>query len=233
VGKIERQYGDICTLTSVARLGLYVCFLAWVGLPVHAQDDWQFWKEENGIKVYKRATSSAFVEIKAEMLVASRLSAFIALLQDTEATPSWLANISEVNVISQPDAYHHIVHSVFKAPWPIRNRDLVTRSYYYQASDKTLYLEISNCADCLPTIKNTIRVNRMGSQWKLLPISPDWVLINYQGFVDPGGKIPIWFANIMALKATMETFQHLKLKIREKRYQFISVPGISQSGEAG
>jgi hypothetical protein len=73
----------------------------------------------------------------------------------------------------------------------------------------------------------------MGSQWKLLPISPDWVLINYQGFVDPGGKIPIWFANIMALKATMETFQHLKLKIREKRYQFISVPGISQSGEAG
>ena len=75
-----------------------------------------------------------------------------------------------------------------------------------EASDKTLYLEISNCAGCLPTIKNTIRVNRMGSQWKIVPISPDRVLINYQGFLDPGGKIPIWLANIMVLKGTMETF---------------------------
>lgn len=229
MGQIERQFWWVWTLTSVSKLGLYACFLAGISSSVHAQEDWHLWGEESGLKVYKRATSSALVEIKAEMLVATRLSAFIALLQDTEAAPSWLANVSEVNVISQPDAYHHIVHSVFKAPWPIRNRDLVTRSYYYQDSDKTLYLEISNCADCLPTIKNTIRVNRMGSQWKLVPISPDRVLINYQGFLDPGGKIPIWLVNIMALKGTMETFQRLQIKIRQKHYQLVSVPGIEQN----
>ena len=64
------------------------------------------------------------------MQVETSYSGFLLLLEDSDNVPNWIDNVSHSEVLMQISANENIVYTQFKAPWPARDRDMVTYSKY-------------------------------------------------------------------------------------------------------
>ena len=196
-------------------------------LPLFAAEEWLLWRDQDDVQVYSRPSERGTLEIRAKTRVNTNLSAFIALLHDTEHLPEWMHSVSEVRVISEPDQTHDLVHTRFKAPWPVKDRDMVTSSEYRQPSPCSLVLEISDNHTALPEQEGFVRIVDVDTRWMLEKKPDGTTVIDYRAHANIAGSLPRWIANRLSLQAAFETFQALRQEIVRDRYQQQPVEGIS------
>ncbi|MDF2177600.1 START domain-containing protein [Aliiglaciecola sp. CAU 1673] len=183
-------------------------------------DGWKQAKKAQGVTVSKRQLANGQLEVCASTAVRTQLSAFILLLRDTEHAPQWIANAHRVTLLERPAHNVDVVHSIFDSPWPVQDRDLVTRSQYQQDADSlVLTLQVHSVPDALPPSPNTVRMDNVRGVWELTPLQEGWVAIRYQGEGDPGGNIPNWLAQQILVSSTFETFANLKKMLPLPQYQ--------------
>lgn len=89
-------------------------------------DGWQLYKADDSTKVEYRYSETNLLQISVATEVDSRLGAFLHLLEDTANIRAWAANTEKAELLGQPDANTHIVHTYFTAIWPVSKRDMVT-----------------------------------------------------------------------------------------------------------
>jgi hypothetical protein len=196
-------------------------------LPLFAADQWLLWRDQDDIQVYSRPSEKGTLEIRAKTRVDTSLSAFIALLHDTAHLPEWMHSVSEVRVLSEPDQTHDLVHTLFKAPWPIKDRDMVTSSEYRQPSPCSLVLEITDNNAALPEQEGFVRIVDVNTLWMLERQADGTTVIDYQAHANIAGNLPRWIANRLSLQAAFETFEALRRELASERYQQQEVEGIS------
>ncbi|GGO69427.1 hypothetical protein GCM10010982_20560 [Bowmanella pacifica] len=193
---------------------------------------WQHVKSKHQIELYRRKSDSAVDDVMAKTLLRSDLSAFILLLRDTEQGPKWIANARQITLLDRPQTNQDLVHSVFNAPWPIRDRDLVTRSHYEQDPDSlVLTLIVEDASESLPKIPTMVRLQGVWSSWTLTPFPANQLEICYQGSADAAGNIPHWLANRMLLDGTFKTFVALRKILPNSIYQNKPLRGIQEPTE--
>lgn len=189
---------------------------------------WELWKSEADIEVFQRKQVNGLVEVKAKMRINTRISAFIALLNDTENISLWLDRVESSSVLKQIAINENIVYSSFAAPWPAKDRDMITYSHYWQESNGTFVLEISDLSSYLPQKDNYLRITNVSASWTLIPLKNSEVMITYQAFADPGGKLPLWLINHLALSSIYNTFAGLRYRIMLPQYQSAHYPNIKE-----
>ncbi|MDX1805074.1 MAG: hypothetical protein R3292_13440, partial [Alcanivorax sp.] len=60
------------------------------------------------------------------------------------------------------------------------------------------------------------------------------VKVRFETFVDPGGRVPVWLANLVATRAPLDTLRGLKAQLRKPRFaqatrqDLPKLPGIDQ-----
>ena len=189
---------------------------------------WKLWKSEAEIEVFQRKLVNGLVEVKAKMHINTRISAFIALLDDTENISLWLDRVESSTVLEQLAVNENIVYSRFAAPWPAKDRDMVTYSRYWQKPNGTLVLEISDLSSYLPQKNNYLRITNVSARWTLIPLKNSEVIIIYQAFADPGGKLPHWLINHLALSSVYNTFLGLRNRLVFPQYQNAHYPNIKE-----
>lgn len=193
------------------------------------QAGWVKAKQSDGVTVSTRQLPDKPVEVCAYTAVRTGLGAFILLLRDTDQAPQWIANANTVTVLARPDATTDLVHSVFDAPWPIQDRDLVTRSRYHQdPTSLILTLDVEDASEYLATLPATVRMRSVKGRWQLTPLNEGWVAILYQGQADPGGNIPQWLSQKLVVSSTFETFVNLSKILLSPAYQNKPVNDIKE-----
>jgi len=195
---------------------------------MHAQadDGWRLWKDRDGVEIYSRKTDSGYVEIRANTTVSTTLSAFIALLNDTAHIPQWMDSVSQVSVIEKPGIRSDLVHTRFRAPWPVADRDMVTLSEYHQPDPCSLVLEISDRHDALPALEGYVRMLDVQTRWTLEAQADGRVTVDYLSYANPSGNLPRWMANQASLQATYRTLQALRRELSNERYTRRAVEGV-------
>ncbi|MDK9738744.1 START domain-containing protein [Vibrio sp. D404a] len=186
---------------------------------------WQFVKSEDGIIIHKRDHGNGLVEVRAQMQVETSYSGFLLLLEDSENVPNWIDNVSHSEVLMQISDNENIVYTQFKAPWPARNRDMVTYSKY-EEQEGQFTLTIKDASNYLAKESGYIRIRDVDAIWTLQPLTNGFTHINYAAYANAGGILPDWLMNRLSAKNAFSTFQKLKKQL--PKYQGKQHPNLSQ-----
>ncbi|ELB2851366.1 START domain-containing protein [Vibrio alginolyticus] len=196
------------------------------GADASANENWQFESDKNGITIYSREHSNGLVEIRARMFTPTSYGAFLTLLEDSDNIPNWIDNASHSRVLNQISATENIVYTQFKAPWPAKNRDMVTYSKYW-VDELGFTIEIKSAPDSYLAEQNGyVRIRSVDATWELQKLTNDTTLVEYKAFADPGGLLPNWLINKLSKESAWATFSNLRKELPE--YQQYSHPQIDE-----
>ncbi|MCA0933944.1 START domain-containing protein [Vibrio alginolyticus] len=191
-----------------------------------ADNYWQFESSDDGITIYTHEHKKGLVEIRAQMFTPTSYGAFLTLLEDSDNVPNWVDNASHSRVLQQISATENIVYTQFSAPWPAKNRDMVTYSKYW-LDELGFTLKIKDAPEsALAEQSGYIRIHSVDAMWKLQKLSNGTTFIEHKAFADPGGALPIWLVNNLSKQSARATFS--KLREQLPRYQQYSHPNISE-----
>ncbi|HCZ9277592.1 TPA: START domain-containing protein [Vibrio alginolyticus] len=209
------------------RMGaLTLATLISAGTDAGANENWQFESDKNGITIYSREHSDGLVEIRARMFTPTSYGAFLTLLEDSDNIPNWIDNASHSRVLNQISATENIVYTQFKAPWPAKNRDMVTYSKYW-VDELGFTIEIKSAPDSYIAEQNGyVRIRSVDATWELQKLTNDTTLVEYKAFADPGGLLPNWLINKLSKESAWATFSNLRKELPE--YQQYSHPQIDE-----
>ncbi|KJY70068.1 hypothetical protein TW78_17645 [Vibrio coralliilyticus] len=208
----------------------YLATLAIVGFSTPAQSEpiqpWQFDSIDNGISIYIREHTDGLVEVRAEMFAPTSYGAFLTLLEDSDNVPNWIDNVSHSRVLRQISETENIVYTQFAAPWPAKDRDMVTYSKFV-IDDASFTLRIKDApSNTLAEQEDYIRITRVKATWTLQKLTNGTTHIEYIAFADPGGALPDWLANDLAKESARNTFEGLRQQL--PHYQTATHPKIKE-----
>ncbi len=187
---------------------------------------WQFESDDDGITIYTHEHKNGLVEIRAQMFTPTSYGAFLTLLEDSDNIPNWVDNALHSRVLQQVSATENIVYTQFSAPWPVKNRDMVTYSNYW-LDELGFTLKIKDAPEStLEEQRGYIRIHSVDATWKLQKLTNGTTFIEYKVFADPGGVLPIWLVNNLSKQSARATFS--KLREQLPRYQQYSHPKINE-----
>jgi hypothetical protein len=208
------------------RYALLIAFCL-VTLPGSANSaDWQNYKRSKNTQVDYRRNEDGLLQIRAKTTVKSGIGAMLHLLEDTANITDWVANSEKAELLSPPDANIYLVHTYFSAIWPVSRRDMVTKSVWHQdPKSQVLSMTVTDMGQHYPPEKGYVRMQQVEGQWTLTPSADGMLTIQYQGQADPGGKLPYFIANNVALRASWQTFLALNYRLTQYPQRY---PGITE-----
>lgn len=181
-----------------------------------ATENWEVQKDDDGIKVYSRKTNSGYEEIKATTIVEALPIDMLTLLDNVAIASKWIDSAEKVELINSPSENERIVHSYFQAPWPVKNRDMVTHSktIFKQAGDVEII--VTDYSHVIPASNQYIRMENVRGVWSLKILAHGKMRVTYEGYGEPAGGLPVWLANRLVKSSTFNTFKQLRSQLENK-----------------
>lgn len=175
---------------------------------------WEIAKNKNGIIVYTRDTdSSSIKEFKAVTTIKSELKDIITILNDVKEYPNWMANCEYSEVLKNINDSERIDYMQSSVPWPLENRDVVTKYKYEVDLEKGYYYATTTTQ---PTLKEKVdgfvRLNKGLGSWKLEQ-EGEMIKVTYKYNGDPEISIPNWIINMFIVDSPFETLSNLRKKL--------------------
>ncbi|WP_299139558.1 START domain-containing protein [uncultured Vibrio sp.] len=184
-------------------------------------NEWKLVRDKKGIEVYNRKIEgNDFKEFRAEADIKANLTSIIALFTDTSVGTQWVENIDEMEEIEHFSEAHTVTKTYTKAPWPVSDREAIVENFIEQDPD-TLIVIINQHGR--PNYrqnedKSVVRVAHLESRWILTPLDNNTTHISYQVLSDPGGSIPSWLINMVAVSQPYKTLLGLSEMLDSHAY---------------
>ncbi len=195
---------------------------------VEANSKWRLDKDEEGIKIYLRNTpGSALKSFKSTMTVNRSLSSLLTVIEDTRSYPRWLHNCRSAKLLKQVSETEIVNYVVTDMPWPVADRDaVISASRSQNKSNKRIEIKLRAEPKLLSKVAGKVRIENMHGRWLLTPQGKDKVNVIYEMSIDPGGNIPKWVVNAMAVDLPFYTLDKLRKISKEDKYANAKVKGI-------
>ena len=212
---------------------LLLSFLLLVSSLVKANTQWHLDKDEEGIQVYLRdSTGFALKSFKGAMTVNRSLSSLIAVIEDTSSYPRWLHNCRSAKTLKHIDDTKVINYVVTDMPWPVADRDVIVSSTLTQnKANNRVEIKLIAKSKFIPKVAGKVRIEKMQGRWLLTPIDKDKVNVIYEMSIDPGGNIPKWVVNAMAVDLPFYSLKKLRKISKEEKYATAKIKGILEYSE--
>ncbi|WDE09602.1 hypothetical protein [Thalassomonas haliotis] len=196
------------------------------------QSSWQVWRENEYSQVrYRPLKDSPLIEISARLKVNSTLSGFLLFLQDYSNIPNWLSNAREARLLAQLSGRENIFITHFDGFWPVKAREMLIHSTYWQNPDLSVEIAASDASHKIESSTRTIRIKIHKAHWQLLPLTDKQLEVHYNLIASPEGKLPLWLANKLSLRAMWKTLQALHKQLPLSKWQQKSIPDIKEYGQ--
>ncbi len=190
---------------------------------------WELIRQSQHSVLYQRTVAGTQVkELKAKVMVAAPPHAILGLLKDTAVYADWVEHGESVKEFKRLSATENLVYTRLTAPWPVKKRDLVTYSRYWQDENNcTLFIQIQASPSSYPKAKDYIRIIDAMGLWIAQPKSKTKTLISYQGFFEPGGALPAALTNMVAKDGLLQTFENMKQRLDSGKYHQASFAQVN------
>jgi hypothetical protein len=184
--------------------------------------EWEIQRSEDGIDVYTRPEpASQFEAVRAVMTLNDvRLSSLVALISDTEACSRLESRCVGAETLDKINQTESVVYRYNNMPFPVRDRDMVLRLKWYQQPDSlNVNVVISNVTGFLPEKKRRVRMPKVNSGWKFVPLPDGSVEVSSEGHIEPGANLPAWLLNQFLVSAPFKTMEAVASMVREPLYR--------------
>jgi hypothetical protein len=193
-------------------------------------DDWKLDRNHEGVKIYLRNVKGLGTkEVLGLTQVHATLGALVSMAKDPENHHLWIYANKEAKFLKIINDFEWIYYNISEAPWPLRNRDLITHVKMKQDPDSyAVRIESEGCPDYLRVIKNLVRITELKSAWVFTPKSDGIIDIQFELAIDLGGDIPAWIVNFAIDKGPFNTLQHMVEIVKTDRYRGKVLPYIKE-----
>ena len=185
------------------------------------KDDWLLDDDSDGIKIYtKDLKGNELRGFKGIGSVDSRLEVIAEVLLDIPGYTEWMAFSKVSKIVKYISETSFIVYSLYDLPWPVSDRDSVTK----------VSLNIDNkTGKCIVTLKpagdkyvpkkeGKIRLETFRGKIWLEYVNRETTRGGVEIVMDPGGYIPISITNFINSQIPKRALTGLKEKSKEKKY---------------
>lgn len=173
---------------------------------------WELVEKNDFMKIYSRMPeSSSFKELKINLIINAPLSSIVAVLDNVSAYPDWIYSCTESYFVKEKKEGHSIYYILLDLPWPLSDRDIVSKSHMKQNS-KNLKITINtkNISGKVKKKEDVVRVPKNIIKWEIEPITKNKSEINYYVKSNPGGLLPVWLVNMSVEIGPKRTMTALK-----------------------
>ena len=204
-------------MQSLVTLSYYLILLIFIAnsadLAANETDEWQLQIDKQDVQVYSRKTDSGYIEVKAVTNIKALPKDLLALLENVAIARQWIDNSERVELIDSPTADERIVHSFFAAPWPVKDRDMVTHSKTVFEQSGIVNIVVSDYSNHYPATNAYVRMANVSGKWTMQPTGSKQMKVIYQGSGEPSGNLPIWLANNLVKSSTYNTFKQMRMML--------------------
>lgn len=160
-----------------------------------ATTNWEFRREENGIKVYAtKVEGYKYEKCKAVSDVNADLSALYKYIKDPMNYKNFSDRIMKLETIKKFDN-KVLYYMQVDLPWPIYNRDGVYELEVKSKTDAEAIITIRARPDLLPEQDGFIRIHMADSYYKLTSKGAGKSHLHFEQHTDPNGSVPAWLIN--------------------------------------
>jgi hypothetical protein len=189
----------------------------------HAQQQWRFIKETEGVKVYYRESGTNNIkEVKMVTTFDAKLSVIVECLKDVDSYPKWVYKANYSKTIIKYSEEDVIYYNYFDFPWPLQDRDVAIQSHISQDPTTRVVtsVSVSNWSK-EPLQKDVVRIQEFDSKWIFTPQTDGKVHGEYTFKSNPGGAIPASFVNLGLSEGPLRTLKGFKQLLRTDKYKNI------------
>ena len=201
---------------------LFLFFISFLALSAHAADNaWQSKYNQDGITVDTRPVAgSQLLEFKADMVLAAPLSKIIPIFEDEKILNTWFYQCIQAKLLKDEGSRGKILYLVFHLPWPVTERDTIFRRIKtIDPATSSVNFSIEALPDYLPTVKGKVRVLSIKSHWRFTPLPDGRTEIFFQQHCNPGGFLPPFLVNALAVDTPTNSFKALRKLILEESHE--------------
>jgi len=193
---------------------LLFCFLS-VSI---GQKEWEKVKTSGNITVWiKNHKDSEIKQFKAVTSFKTNLQTVVKILQDVERMHEWYDRVKSVKTLEKISELQAVYMLEYSLPFPFKNRfSTIKGSLTYGTDLKSAIIETGYFPYQTKLLKDkTNLITKIRSQWFLKETDNGYVSVTHEGFMDPGGNIPVWAINQDVAEAPVKTLLALQNKLKE------------------
>ena len=173
------------------------------------------------LKIYTcPVPTSDFLSFVAIATIDAPQHAVLSLLYDIEVATEWVWKTREMRLLQElSEDEGRIVYQLVSAPWPVSDREIITRSQGYMDPETSeAFIKLECVADYLPLNNKYVRVPELEGAWNLIPLSENQCRVVFRLHIEPGGEIPSWLANIAVIDTPYHTMVNLREMVKKEKY---------------
>ena len=165
--------------------------------------------------------SSDFLSFVAVATLDSPQHSVLSLLYDIDVATEWVWKTKEMRLLKElTDDEGRIVYQLVSAPWPVSDREIITRSQGYMDPETSeIFIKLECLADYLPRNDKYVRVPQLEGAWNIIPLSENQCRVVFRLHIEPGGEIPFWLANIAVIDTPYHTMVNLREMVKKEKYR--------------
>lgn len=165
--------------------------------------------------------SSDFLSFVGVALIDAPQHAVLSLLYDIDAATEWVWKTKEMRVLQElSENEGRVVYQHVSAPWPVTDREIITRSTAYMDPETSeVFIKLECLPDFLPENDKYVRVRQLEGAWNIMPISDNQCRVVFRLHIEPAGEIPSWLANIAVIDTPYHTLNNLRDMVKREKYQ--------------
>ncbi|NTU53901.1 MAG: cyclase [Chlorobiaceae bacterium] len=166
--------------------------------------------------------SSDFLSFVGVATIDAPQHAVLSLLYDIESATEWVWKTREMKVLQEltGDNEGRVVYQLVSAPWPVSDREIITRSTAYMDPETSeAYIKMESLPTFIPENDRYVRVKKLEGAWNILPLAEDRCRVVLRLHIEPAGEIPSWLANIAVIDTPYHTLNNMRDMVKREKYR--------------
>lgn len=219
------------------RLPLLCCAAVLLAAPVARADrddldelqmkmtsEWQLVKNDRlrNIKTFARVEDGkVYRSFKAEATVFDvSPAAILRMLLDFDNYDKWYWQVAKSQLLRKVSPTEYYVYLVHRAPFGLPDRDVILHATVEPQSPGHPHamLTVKADRDYLPLRPPFIRMRAEDMTFRFTPLPGNGIRIDAEGYVDPGGSVPGWAANMVQHSAPYSVALGALRMVRKDEY---------------
>jgi len=182
--------------------------------------EWKEVRDNDGIKAYvMKLPDVAMKKVKVETVVKSSLSSLVALMTDAPRNPDWVYANMYATILEKSDGFNWVYYGQSDAPWPVNDRDVITRVHMSQnPTTKEIQFVSVGEPDYKPEEEDFVRIPMLHAIWRFTPLGEGKVRVAFELQLDLGGNIPAWVINLAVTKGPYNSLKNFVALAAEEPY---------------
>lgn len=171
---------------------------------------WKIAKNKNGVKIETRFIDGwSIKQYRATVYIKTTLAKAVEAYRDPVQRKKFMRRSIEVSNLKEISRDDIITYNLGDAPWPVVDRDNITRSRFYW-SPKQVKITMKSIPDYIPKKKGIVRVPRAQGYWLFTDMGDGTIKVVQQSVAELGGSVPDWVINSTIVEGPYEVLLGLK-----------------------